>query len=86
MDPEFPPRVFFTDYLPTAFNIRIIYWYSPPSYWDFLETSEKVNLSVFQAFDTEGIQFSLPTRVAHTSVDSQEKPLDVKIVGDPGAV
>ena len=49
MDPDFPPRAFFTDYLPTAFNIRVIYWYNPPSYWDFLEMSEKVNLAIFRA-------------------------------------
>jgi MscS family membrane protein len=80
MDPDFPPRAFFTDYLPTAFNIRVIYWYNPPSYWDFLEMSEKVNLAIFRAFDTQGIQFSLPMRVAHTSVTSQEKPVEVKMV------
>jgi MscS family membrane protein len=81
MDPGFPPRAFFTDYLPTAFNIRVIYWYNPPNYWDFLEMSEKVNFAIFRAFETQGIQFSLPMRVAHTSVDSQEKPVEVKMVG-----
>ena len=46
MDPEFPPRVFFTDFNPTAFNIRVIYWYNPPNYWEFLAFSEKVNLEI----------------------------------------
>lgn len=79
MDPELPPRVFFTDYLPNAFNIRIIYWYCPPDYWEFLAMSEKVNLAIFDEFESQGIQFSCPTRVAHTSLRSEEKPLAVEL-------
>ena len=80
MDPEFPPRVFFTDFVPTAFNIRVIYWYNPPSYWDFLAFSEKINLEIFRAFEEQGIQFSLPIRVTHTSIDSEEKPIEVRMI------
>ena len=43
MAPEFPPRVFFNEFNPDSFNIRFIYWYHPPSIWDFLAFSEKVN-------------------------------------------
>jgi MscS family membrane protein len=82
MDLDFPPRAFFTDYLPTAFNIRVIYWYNPPNYWDFLEMSEKVNLAIFRAFEEQEIQFSMPTRITHTSLDSKEKPVEVKMVGE----
>lgn len=82
MDPDFPPRAFFTDYLPTAFNIRVIYWYNPPNYWDFLEMSEKVNLAIFRAFEEQEIQFSMPARITHTSLDSKEKPVEVKMVGE----
>ena len=84
MDPEFPPRVFFTDFLPTAFNIRVIYWYNPPHYWDFLAFGEKVNLEIFRTFEEQGIQFSLPFRVTHTSIDSEAKPLEVSMVGGRG--
>jgi MscS family membrane protein len=80
MDLDFPPRAFFTDYLPTAFNIRVIYWYNPPNYWDFLEMSEKVNLAIFRAFEEQEIQFSMPTRITHTSLDSKEKPVEVRMV------
>lgn len=82
MDLDFPPRAFFTDYLPTAFNIRVIYWYNPPNYWDFLEMSEKVNLAIFRAFEEQEIQFSMPTRITHTSLASKEKPVEVKMVGE----
>jgi len=80
MDPEFPPRIFFTDFNPTAFNIRVIYWYNPPKYWDFLAFSERVNLDIFRAFEEQGIQFSLPLRVTHTSIESKAKPVEVEIV------
>ena len=80
MDPEFPPRVFFTDFAATAFNIRVIYWYNPPDYWDFLAMGEKVNLEIFRTFEEQGIQFSLPVRVTHTSIDSEEKPIEVEMV------
>ncbi|MCD4726561.1 MAG: mechanosensitive ion channel family protein [Pirellulales bacterium] len=85
MDPEFPPRVFFTDFVPTAFNIRVIYWYKPPKYWDFLAFGEKINLDILRAFEEQGIQFSLPFRVAYTSVESEEKPIEVRMVDGRGA-
>ena len=46
-----------------------------------LKVGEKVNLAIFRAFEAQGIQFSLPMRVTHTSVDSQERPVEVKMVG-----
>ncbi len=80
MDPELPPRVFFTDFNPTAFNIRVIYWFNPPKYWEFLELNEQVNLQIMRAFEEQGIQFSLPFRVTHTSLDSEQTPVEVKMV------
>ncbi len=84
MDPKFPARVFFTDFVPTAFNIRVIYWYNPPNYWDFLAFSEKINLEILRAFEEQGIQFSLPFRVAYTSVENEEKPIEVRMVDGRG--
>lgn len=65
MNPDFPPRVFFNDFNDDSFNIKIFYWFSPPEYWDYLAFSEKLNLSIFQAFEEQGIQFSQPYRVVH---------------------
>lgn len=73
MDPEFPPRVYFNEFNPESFNIRVIYWYSPPNYWDFLEFSQKLNLEICKAFEEHGIKFSLPLRVAHTSLEGEEQ-------------
>lgn len=77
---SFPPRVFFVDFLPTAFTVRVIYWYHPPDYWSYLAFSEKFNLAVFHAFEREGIKFALPQRITHTSVESEQAPVDLRIV------
>ena len=80
-NPDFPPRVWLSEFERDHISLRMIYWYHPPSYWDFLEMSEKANLAIFRAFEAQGIQFSLLMRVTHPSVDSQERPVEVKMVG-----
>lgn len=84
MDPEFPSRVYFNEFNSDSFNIRVIYWHAEPHYWDFLAQSEKINFAICHAFEEQGIQFSLPMRIAHTSIDSQEKPVEVKMVTGQG--
>jgi MscS family membrane protein len=84
MDPELPPRVFFVDFLPAAFVVRVIYWYHPPERWAYYAFSEAFNLAVLRSFEKEGIQFSLPWRVAHTSLWSEKEPIDLRIVEQGG--
>jgi MscS family membrane protein len=79
MRPEFPPRVFFLDFQPDAFVVRMIYWYAPADYWNFVALGEKINLEIFRSFDEHGIQFSLPVRVAPTTIDSQKASVDIRI-------
>jgi len=79
MAPDFPPRVFFNEFNPDSFNIRIMYWYHPPNYWDFLAFSEKLNLAVYRVFDEQGIRFALPTRVTYTTTESEPGPLELKV-------
>lgn len=80
MHEDFPPRVFFVDFMPDSFTIRVMYWYHPPNYWDFLAFSEKLNFAIFRAFEERGIKFSLPQRVTHTSLDSEQAPIDVRMI------
>jgi len=82
MEPDLPPRVYFTDFHPDAFNIRIIYWYHPPDYWDFLAFGETLNFEIFRAFEEQGIRFSLPARITYTTPDGQTQPLAVGVVGE----
>lgn len=82
MEADFPPRIYFNEFNPDSFNIRVIYWYHPPNYWDFLAFSEKLNLTIMRAFEERGIQFSLPARVTHTSKTSEPSPLEIRVVAD----
>ncbi len=58
---DFPPRIFFTDYNRDSLNLRIIYWYHPPEYWEFLAFSEQINLQLMREFEKAEIPFALPT-------------------------
>lgn len=62
MDENFPPRVFLHDFLETAINIRAIYWFHPPAYWDYCDFSERLNLEVIEKFGVAGIRFALPAQ------------------------
>ncbi|WP_419194294.1 mechanosensitive ion channel family protein [Novipirellula herctigrandis] len=81
LDPELPPRVFFNEFNEGAFNIRIMYWYVPPDYWKFMEFTEQLNLEICRVFEEHGIRFTLPDRVAHTGIDGDEQPVDVRVLG-----
>lgn len=74
MDPELPPRVFFDEFSADAFVLRFFYWYTPPDYWEFKAFGEKLNLEIFHAFETEGIQFSMPARHSIWSRDEEQGP------------
>lgn len=63
--PNFPPRVFFTEFNPDSLNILMIYWYHPPAYWDFLEFSQQVNEEIMRRFNEAGIEFAFPTQTIH---------------------
>lgn len=80
MPPEYPPRVYFNEFNRESFNIRMIYWYSPPNYWDFIAFGEQLNVEICRAFEAEGICFSLPLRITPTSLESQEKPFEVQVM------
>lgn len=80
MDPEYPPRVHFNEFNPDSFNIRFIYWYTPPDLWSYYAFCEKVNLEIFRAFEDHGIQFSLPLRHSYWKHDDEQGPLDVTVL------
>jgi MscS family membrane protein len=76
MDDEFPPRVFFNEFNAASLNIRSIYWYHPPNYWDFMAFSERFNKEVFRRFNEEGIDFAFPTQTLYLAGDPS-RPLSV---------
>jgi MscS family membrane protein len=73
---ELPPRVFFSEFNAASLNIRAIYWYHPPNYWDFMVFSERFNKEVFRRFNEEGIDFAFPTQTLYLAGDPS-RPLSV---------
>ncbi len=81
MDPDFPPRTYFTEFHRDCLNLRMIYWYQPPNYWDFLAFSEKLNVGIMREFEAAAIEFALPTTTTYmTQVPPEQEhdsqPLD----------
>ena len=76
MKEDFPPRVFLHDFLETAINIRAIYWFHPPAYWDFCDFSERLNLEIVERFGAAGIRFALPAQRLFLESDSNQ-PADL---------
>lgn len=63
MPADYPPRVYFMEFSEKGFQIRMIYWYSPPEYWKFLEFSERLNLEIYQQFQEADISLQVPMNV-----------------------
>jgi MscS family membrane protein len=73
MNPDYPPRVFFKDFKADSLNIFAIYWYFPPSYWDFMAHCEYVNLEILKRFNKAGIEFAFPTQTVYLAGDEKRK-------------
>jgi MscS family membrane protein len=69
MHKDFPPCVYFNDFNSTSLNIRVIYWYHPPNYWDFMAFTERFNKEVFRRFSEEKIDFAFPTQTLYLAGD-----------------
>ena len=65
MDPERPARVYFNDFLDSALNVSVTYWYFPPEYYDYCAFSEKLNLDILDRFNAEGIEFAFPSQTIY---------------------
>ncbi|MBI9104358.1 MAG: mechanosensitive ion channel family protein [Spirochaetales bacterium] len=80
MPQDMPPRVFFNEFNAASLNILVLYWYSPPNYWEFMRFSEEVNLKIMKMFAAEGIEFAFPT---YTTYLEQEDGKSLKLdIGD----
>ena len=75
MTPDRPPRVVFNEFLDAALNILVIYWYSPPDFWEFMALNQRINLEILRRFNDEGIEFAFPTQTLYLAGDPN-RPLD----------
>jgi MscS family membrane protein len=76
MNPEFPPRVYFSEFNSDSLNLLFLYWYHPPDYWAYMAYGEKVNLAIIRRFNEEGIDFAFPTQTLHLAGDPK-RPLNI---------
>lgn len=76
MNPDFPPRIYFSDFASTSLDILVIYWYHPPDYWKFMDYSQKVNFLILERFNEENIDFAFPTQTVYIAGDPN-RPFNV---------
>jgi MscS family membrane protein len=65
--PDFPPRIYFSDFNSDSLNIYVSYWYHPPEWWEYNEHAHRINLQIKEKFNAEGIEFAFPTQTIHLS-------------------
>lgn len=75
MEPDLPPRVYFSGLNSDSLNILVLYWFHPPDYWKYMEFSEKVNFEIISKFNEAGIDFAFPTQTVYVAGD-KKRPLD----------
>jgi MscS family membrane protein len=70
-----PPRVYLNEFNPDSLNVRMMYWYEPADYWQFLDFGQRINLKIMNAFHGEGIKFALPSsKMIMASAERDELP------------
>lgn len=79
-DSEYPPRVYFNDFAAVSLNIFVMYWYTPPAWWDFMEYSQRFNLELFSRYEAAGIEFAFPTQTLYLANDDKRQ-LAVRMLG-----
>jgi MscS family membrane protein len=60
MNPDFPPRAWISEFADDHVELRMIYWYHPPNYWDFTAHADKLNREILDAFEKAGITIAVP--------------------------
>jgi len=81
MDPDYPPRVYFSDFNDWSLNIIVFYWYHPPEYWQYCEFTERVNMEILKRFNDAGIDFAFPSQTVFLANDDQRQ-LAVRMLRD----
>ena len=71
--PDFPPRVYFSDFNDASLNLMMIYWFHPPDYWRYMELTERINLEILERFNAEGIDFAFPTQTVYLANDAKRQ-------------
>lgn len=73
LDPENPARVSFDEFDNCSLNILMIYWFTPPEYWDFQAFNNEVNMEILKRFNVAGIEFAFPTQTLYLANDDKRQ-------------
>jgi MscS family membrane protein len=68
-DPDYPPRVYFSEFNDCSLNLYVVYWVKPPHWWRFHELNDKVNFEILKRFNAEAIEFAFPTQTLYVKKD-----------------
>jgi len=70
LHPEFPARVYFSDFNAASLNIIVYYWFVPPVWWDYNAFNHDFNMELLRRYNEEGIEFAFPTQTLYVKQDS----------------
>ncbi len=69
VDPDKPPRVYFSDFNDWSLNIYMSYWVKPADYWLYHQVNEQVNIEIMKRFEAEKIEFAFPSQTLYVKKD-----------------
>jgi len=72
VEPEKPPRVYFSDFNDWSLNIYMSYWVKPADYWLYQEVNERINLEIMKRFEAEGIEFAFPSQTLYVKKEQSD--------------
>jgi MscS family membrane protein len=68
-DPDYPPRVYFSDFNDCSLNLFVVYWVKPPDWWLYYELNDRINFEILKRFNAEAIEFAFPTQTLYLKKD-----------------
>ena len=66
---DYEPRIAFNELNSDSLNIRVMYWYFPPDYWEYMAHAHYVNRALIKRFNEAGIDFAFPTQTLYLASD-----------------
>ena len=72
-DPGFPPRVWLNEFRDDHIELRVIYWYHPPNYWDYTAHADVLNRQILDGLKGIGVSIALPAFTTTSEDESGKK-------------
>ena len=79
-------RAHFKDYGDSALNFEVVYYVLDPDYNIYMDVQQAINLSLFQQFAQERIEFAFPTRTLYVADSGKQVDTAKEVDTDRAAV